>query len=377
MGILGNGTVLPNVSDPFGRNEEVAKIEITVLSITFVVAVIGNVSVLLAMFNTKKKKSRMHLFIRHLSIADLVVAFFQVLPQLCWKVTFRFYGPDVLCRIVKHFQVMGMFASTYMMVMMTLDRYIAICHPLKTLQQPTQRSYIMIISTWMCSLVLSMPQYFIFSLSEIKNGSEVYDCWGHFIEPWGVKTYITWITVGIFVIPVFILMICYGFICHSIWKNIRYKTRKTHAGVASKNGLMGINSVSNVTTISRAKLRTVKMTFVIVLVYIICWSPFFIVQMWSVWDENFAWDESENTAVTLSALLASLNSCCNPWIYMIFSGHLLDDFTLCFPCCNKLRYKFKKEDSDSSLRRNTVLTKMTNRSPTCSSGTWKDSDNSP
>ncbi|XP_014025361.2 arg8-vasotocin receptor [Salmo salar] len=377
MGILGNGTVLPNGSDPFGRNEEVAKIEITVLSITFVVAVIGNVSVLLAMFNTKKKKSRMHLFIRHLSIADLVVAFFQVLPQLCWKITFRFYGPDVLCRIVKHLQVMGMFASTYMMVMMTLDRYIAICHPLKTLQQPTQRSYIMIISTWMCSLVLSMPQYFIFSLSEIKNGSVVYDCWGHFIEPWGVKAYITWITVSIFVIPVFILMICYGFICHSIWKNIRYKTRNTHAGVASKNGLMGINSVSNVTTISRAKLRTVKMTFVIVLAYIICWSPFFIVQMWSVWDENFAWDESENTAVTLSALLASLNSCCNPWIYMIFSGHLLHDFTLCFPCCNKLRYKFKKEDSDSSLRRNTVLTKMTNRSPMCSSGTWKDSDNSP
>uniref|UniRef100_A0A4W5RVG4 Arginine vasopressin receptor 1A n=1 Tax=Hucho hucho TaxID=62062 RepID=A0A4W5RVG4_9TELE len=376
MGILGNGTVLPNGSDPFGRNEEVAKIEITVLSITFVVAVIGNVSVLLAMYNTKKKTSRMHLFIRHLSIADLVVAFFQVLPQLCWEITFRFYGPDFLCRIVKHLQVMGMFASTYMMVMMTLDRYIAICHPLKTLQQPTQRSYIMIISTWMCSLVLSMPQYFIFSLSEIKNGSEVYDCWGHFIEPWGVKAYITWITVGIFLIPVFILMIFYGFICHSIWKNIKYKTRKTPVGGASKNGLMGKNSVSSVTTISRAKLRTVKMTFVIVLAYIICWSPFFIVQMWSVWDENFAWDDSENTAVTLSALLASLNSCCNPWIYMIFSGHLLHDFTHCFPCCNNLRHKFKKEDSDSSLRRNTLLSKMTNRSPTCSSGTWKDPDNS-
>ncbi|KAK6318448.1 hypothetical protein J4Q44_G00117390 [Coregonus suidteri] len=78
-------------------------------------------------------------------------------------------------------------------------------------------------------------------------------------------------------------MIFYGFICHSIWKNIKYKTRNTPAGGASKNGLMGKNSVSSVTTISRAKLRTVKMTFVIVLAYIICWSPFFIVQMWSVW----------------------------------------------------------------------------------------------
>ena len=29
--------------------------------------------------------------------------------------------------------------------------------------------------------------------------------------------------------------------------------------------------------------------------------------------------------MALSALLASLNSCCNPWIYMLFSGHLLGD----------------------------------------------------
>ncbi|XP_030588209.1 arginine vasopressin receptor 1Aa isoform X2 [Archocentrus centrarchus] len=376
MGTSGNSTGHLNGSDPFARNEEVAQIEIMVLSITFVVAVIGNVSVLLAMYNTKKKMSRMHLFIKHLSLADLVVAFFQVLPQLCWKITFRFYGPDFLCRIVKHLQVMGMFASTYMMVMMTLDRYIAICHPLKTLQQSTQRSYIMIISTWICSLVLSCPQYFIFSLSEIQNGSRVYDCWAHFIQPWGTRAYITWITLGIFLVPVVILMMCYGFICHSIWKNIKYKKRKTMAGAASRNGLIGKNSVSSVTTISRAKLRTVKMTFVIVLAYIVCWAPFFTVQMWSVWDENFQWDDSENTAVSLSALLASLNSCCNPWIYMIFSGHLLQDFVQCFSCCRKINTDFKKEDSDSSLRRTTLLTKMTNRSPTGSAGYWRELDNS-
>uniref|UniRef100_A0A8D3D405 Arginine vasopressin receptor 1A n=3 Tax=Scophthalmus maximus TaxID=52904 RepID=A0A8D3D405_SCOMX len=375
METTGNGTVHPNGSDPFARNEEVAQIEIMVLSITFVVAVIGNVSVLLAMYNTKKKMSRMHLFIKHLSLADLVVAFFQALPQLCWEVTFRFYGPDFLCRIVKHLQVMGMFASTYMMVMMTLDRYIAICHPLKTLQQPTQRSYIMIVSTWMCSLVLSTPQYFIFSLSEIKNGSDVYDCWANFVEPWGAKAYITWITGSIFLVPVVILVTCYGFICHTIWKNIKYKKRKTTTGAASKDGLIGKNSVSSVTTISRAKLRTVKMTFVIVMAYIVCWAPFFTVQMWSVWDENFQWADSENTAVTLSALLASLNSCCNPWIYMIFSGHLLQDFVHCFSYCRRTNADIKKEDSDSSIRRTTLLTKMTNRSPTCSTGNCRELDN--
>ncbi|KAF3705241.1 [Arg8]-vasotocin receptor [Channa argus] len=350
-----------NATDPFGRNEEVAKIEITVLSLAFLAAVVGNLSVLLAMHKTRRKPSRMHLFIKHLSLADLVVAFFQVLPQLCWEITFRFYGPDFLCRIVKHLQVLGMFASTYMMVMMTLDRYIAICHPLQTIQQPTQRAYIMIGSTWACSLVLSTPQYFIFSLSEVEPGSAVYDCWAHFMEPWGPRAYITWITAGIFLVPVLVLVLCYGFICRTMWRNLKFKTRRRSAGAvaeASKNGMLSRNSVSSVSTISRAKLRTVKMTFVIVVVYVVCWAPFFTVQMWSVWDETFPWHDSENTIVTLSALLASLNSCFNPWIYMIFSGHLLSDFAGSLLCCPRLRNKLGHQDSDSSIRRTTLLSRL-------------------
>ncbi|XP_066523515.1 arginine vasopressin receptor 1Aa [Hoplias malabaricus] len=360
-----NTSTADNDTDPFGRNEEVAKLEIGVLSVTFAAAVLGNACVLVALHRTKQKPSRMQLFIKHLSVADLVVAFFQVLPQLCWKITFRFSGPDLLCRLVKHVQVLGMFASTYMMVMMTVDRYVAICHPLKSLQQSARRAHAMIGATWAGSALLSAPQLFIFSLSEIHNGSGVYDCWAHF-EPWSLRAYVTWITVGIFVVPVLVLVLCYGFICRSIWKNVRSKSRR--------NGLVGKSAVSGVSSISRAKLRTVKMTLVIVLAYVACWAPFFIVQMWSVWDAHFSWADSENTAVTLSALLASLNSCCNPWIYMIFSGHLLYDFAHCFPCFPKIQHKFKKEDSDSSIRRTTILTKLPNRSPTCSVGNWRDLD---
>ncbi|XP_035475735.2 arg8-vasotocin receptor-like [Scophthalmus maximus] len=357
-GDLGGGR---NATDPFGRNEDVAKIEITVLSLSFIAAVVGNVSVLLAMYQTRRKPSRMHLFMKHLSLADLVVAFFQVLPQLCWEITFRFYGPDPLCRVVKHLQVLGMFASTYMMVMMTLDRYIAICHPLQTLKKPTQRAYLMIGSTWLCSLVLSTPQYLVFSLSEVHPGSGVYDCWGHFVEPWGLRAYITWVTAGIFLVPVLVLVLCYGFICRTIWRNLKDKTRRRSAGAvaeATKDGILGRSSVSSVSSISRAKLRTVKMTFVIVVAYVVCWAPFFAVQMWSVWDETSSWSESENTIVTLSALLASLNSCCNPWIYMIFSGHLLSDFAGGLPCCRRLRTKLAPQDSDSSIRRTTLLSRL-------------------
>ncbi|XP_063301246.1 vasopressin V1a receptor [Pelobates fuscus] len=364
-----------NSSDLLNRNEELAKIEVAVLAIIFVAAVLGNCSVLMGLYKSKKKMSRMHLFIKHLSLADLVVAFFQVLPQLCWEVTYRFHGPDFLCRIVKHLQVFGMFASAYMLVVMTIDRYIAICHPLKTLQQPTKRSYVMITTSWLLSFFLSTAQYFIFSLQEVEVGSQVYDCWGDFVKPWGLRAYITWITIGIFILPVIILVTCYGFICYNIWSNIKCKTKKEEREGRRSNGLLS-TSVSSVRTISRAKIRTVKMTFVIVTAYIICWAPYFAIQMWSVWDEHSEWIESENTAITVSALLGSLNSCCNPWIYMFFSGHLLQDFINGFLCCRKLKQTLGKEDSDSSTRRQTSFSRIQTKSPTNSIDTFRESPRS-
>ncbi|XP_077328126.1 vasopressin V1a receptor [Lithobates pipiens] len=362
-----------NSSDLLNRDEELAKIEIAVLAVIFVAAVLGNCSVLLGLYKSKKKMSRMHLFIKHLSLADLVVAFFQVLPQLCWEITYRFYGPDFLCRIIKHLQVFGMFASAYMLVVMTADRYIAICHPLKTLHQPTKRSYLMIGSAWIISFILSTPQYGIFYLKDLGDG--VYDCWADFISPKGLKAYITWITISIFVVPVIILLTCYGFICYNIWRNIKCKTKKDESDRKRSNGLLS-TSVSSVRTISRAKIRTVKMTFVIVTAYIICWTPYFTIQMWSVYADNTNWIENENTVVTVSALLASLNSCCNPWIYMFFSGHLLQDFILSVLCCSRFKHNLSKEDSDSSTRRQTSFTRIQTRSPTHSTDTWKESPKS-
>uniref|UniRef100_A0A452UZF2 Oxytocin receptor n=1 Tax=Ursus maritimus TaxID=29073 RepID=A0A452UZF2_URSMA len=89
--------------------------------------------------------------------------------------------------------------------------------------------------------------------------------------------------------------------------------------------------VSSVKLISKAKIRTVKMTFIIVLAFIVCWTPFFFVQMWSVWDANAP---KEASAFIIAMLLASLNSCCNPWIYMLFTGHLFHELVQRFLCCS-------------------------------------------
>ncbi|GAA6215797.1 oxytocin receptor [Lates japonicus] len=349
-----NGTGGLNQTNPLKRNEEVAKVEVTVLALVLFLALAGNLCVLLAIHTTKHSQSRMYYFMKHLSIADLVVAIFQVLPQLIWDITFRFYGPDILCRLVKYLQVVGMFASTYMLVLMSVDRCLAICQPLRSLHRRKDRFYV--IFSWVLSLLFSIPQMFIFSLREVGSaGSGVYDCWGDFVKPWGAKAYITWISLTIYIIPVAILSICYGLISFKIWQNFKLKTRREQCISLTPKTSKGntLARVSSVKLISKAKITTVKMTFVIVVAYIVCWTPFFSVQMWSAWDPAAP---REAMPFIISMLLASLNSCCNPWIYMCFAGHLFHDLRQNFLCCSAHYLKTSQcrceRDFDSSHKSN-------------------------
>lgn len=344
---LENRTYVGNKTrDPLKRNEHMARVEISVLALILFLALVGNVCVLLAIHINRTKHSRMYFFMKHLSIADLVVAVFQVLPQLIWDITFRFYGPDFLCRAVKYLQVVGMFASTYMLLLMSMDRCLAICQPLRSLHRRSDRVYV--ILTWILSFLVSIPQIHIFSLKEVGNG--VHDCWADFIQPWGVKAYVTWITVMVYIIPVLILSICYGLISFKIWQNFRLKTVcETNVALTSTSASTRrttLSRVSSVKLISKAKIRTVKMTFIIVLAYIVCWTPFFFVQMWSVWDNDAP---KEASLFIIAMLLGSLNSCCNPWIYMLFTGHLFHDLLQRFLCCSAHYFKSKQQGADLSI----------------------------
>lgn len=281
---LENQTSQANQTSVIKRNEDIAKVEVAVLCLIFFLALTGNLCVLLAIYTTRHKHSRMYFFMKHLSIADLVVALFQVLPQLIWDITFRFKGPDYLCRLIKYLQVVGMFASTYMLLLMSLDRCLAICQPLRSLHRRSDR--LSVLLTWVVCLLFSIPQLQIFSMKNVAHGGM--DCWATFIQPWGPKAYVTWMTLTVYIIPVIVLCICYGLISFKIWQNVKLKTvHETSVSLTSSNSHGGtLSRVSSIKLISKAKIRTVKMTFIIVLAFIMCWTPYFIVQMWLAWDEN-------------------------------------------------------------------------------------------
>lgn len=68
--------------------------------------------------------------------------------------------------------------------------------------------------------------------------------------------------------------------------------------------------------IPRARIKTIKMTLVIVAAFILCWSPFYIINLCAV----FGWVKPGNALSTFSQSLAHLNSAVNPIIFWLFSS---------------------------------------------------------
>ncbi|CAC5376998.1 AVPR1A [Mytilus coruscus] len=326
------------------RNEDLALVEITVQCVIFCLAVIGNSTVLLTLWTRRRKLARVHLLMVHLSSADLFVAFCNVLPQICWDLTYVFIGGDFLCRFVKYIQVVAMYASSYVLVMTAIDRYVALIHPFIAHKWSSRKVHYMVAIAWSLSLLFSLPQIWIFAFAKRSDGQ--YDCWATFEPFWTLQLYITASTLLIYIIPILILIFCYGCICYTVWKRGRVgEPVPTSSGRSwsdaqlhrieqngSRSSLDRLNM--NGTTkrpqihhgISRAKIRTVQMTLTVVLCYLVCWSPFFIAQMWSAWDENAPF---YGPAFTIILLLASLNSCTNPWIYLFFSDAAFDKVKSC------------------------------------------------
>ncbi|MED6290230.1 hypothetical protein CHARACLAT_010972 [Characodon lateralis] len=157
------------------RDPLLAVAEVVVLAVILLLALIGNGLVLVVLLKRRQHHSPLHQFMLNLCVADLVVALFQVLPQLVWDAKGRFPGPDFLCRLAHR-------------------------------SGATKRWNTFILLAWSLSLLLSLPQVFIFSRSEVAPG--VYECWGHFAQSWGLKAYVTWMALAIFIIPVLIITFC-------------------------------------------------------------------------------------------------------------------------------------------------------------------------
>ena len=130
-------------------------------------AIIGNALAIYQMYKMRRRRSTINLLILHLAVADLLVTFFCNLTEAIWASTIQWYAGDVACRLVKFLSSFGLYLSTYIIVIISLDRCFAIMDPMSRNKAP-KRVKIMIGVAWTLSAVFSLPQV---SLNRPKLGT--------------------------------------------------------------------------------------------------------------------------------------------------------------------------------------------------------------
>ena len=217
------------------------------------------------------------------------------------------------------------------LVALSIDRCDAITHPMN-FSGSWKRARILVAVAWILSIIFASPTLFLMEIKEFDNGYGT-QCWNPF-EQWQWQIYVTLISIALFFIPAILISACYIIIVMTIWKKGKAMQTTTAAAAAAANSAGGSASAGNLEQeqesrrassrglIPKAKVKTVKMTFVIIFVFILCWSPYMIFDLLQV----FGWKMNPAVATFIQSF-AHLNSAANPLIYCLFSTNI--GATLC------------------------------------------------
>lgn len=139
-------------------------IRVYILTILGVISLIGNVATIWnirvsqSMRRASKHKwSAIYHLIYHLSIADLLVTIFCIFGDAAWSYTVEWIAGEFLCKWFKLFQLFGLYLSTYVLVLIGIDRWVAVKYPMKSLNTE-KRCHRLLIFAYFISFLLSTPQ---------------------------------------------------------------------------------------------------------------------------------------------------------------------------------------------------------------------------
>ncbi|KAL7299179.1 hypothetical protein TKK_0007775 [Trichogramma kaykai] len=324
--------------------------QFTIMWLLFALIVIGNTAVLAGLARGNKRKSRMNFFIQQLATADLLVGLISVLTDIVQRSTVAWYAGNFACKFIRFLQVLVTYSSTYVLVALSIDRHDAITKPFN-FSKCWSRSRCLVVLAWVISTIFSSPILFLYEEKVVQN---ITQCWIDMPSDDWWRVYMTLVALTLFFLPALIISACYAIIVKTIWSSQTGALMRsdTERNAASESG-RGI--------IPRAKIKTIKMTLVIVLVFILCWSPYMFFDLLQV----YGYIPKTQTATAIASLvqsLAHLNSAANPIIYCLFSSPFCQTTRNCrssswFP--KVFRVKRHQSQSVNNINGNSTRTTIT------------------
>lgn len=271
-----------------------------IYSVVCLVGLCGNSMVIYVILRYAKMKTATNIYILNLAIADELLML--SVPFLVTSTLLRHWPfGALLCRLVLSVDAVNMFTSIYCLTVLSVDRYVAVVHPIKAARyrRPTVAKVVN-LGVWVLSLLVILP-IVVFSRTAANSDGTV-ACNMLMPEPaqrWLVGFVLYTFLMG-FLLPVGAICLCYVLIIA--------KMRM----VALKAGWQQRK---------RSERKITLMVMMVVMVFVICWMPFYVVQLVNVFAE-----QDDATVSQLSVILGYANSCANPILY----GFLSDNFKRSF-----------------------------------------------
>ncbi|KAM6164534.1 nociceptin receptor isoform 1-T1 [Rhynchocyon petersi] len=278
-----------------------------------------------------KMKTATNIYIFNLALADTLVLL--TLPFQGTDILLGFWPfGNALCKTVIAIDYYNMFTSTFTLTAMSVDRYVAICHPIRALDVRTSsKAQIVNVAIWMLASVIGIP---VAIMGSAQVEDEEIECLVEIPTPqdyWG-PVFAVCVFLFSFVIPVLIISICYSLMVQR---------------------LRGVRLLSGSREKDRNLRRITRLVLVVVAVFVGCWTPvqvFVLVQGLGVQPGS----EAAVALLRFCTALGYVNSCLNPVLY----AFLDENFKACFRkfCCSPaLRRETQVSDRVRSIAKDAGL----------------------
>ncbi|MED6277953.1 hypothetical protein CHARACLAT_018713 [Characodon lateralis] len=289
-----------------------AKIRVIITFILCGTSAFCNLAVLWAAHRDGKRKSHVKVLIVNLTMADLLVTFIVMPVDAAWNITVQWLAGDFACRLLMFLKLLAMYSCAFVTVVISLDRQSAILNPL-AINEARMRNRIMLAVAWGMSVMLSIPQIFLFHNVTIIHPEDFTQCttWGSFATRWHETAYNMFTFSCLFLLPLVIMITCYTRIFHEISKRLK----KDHLPTNEVRLRCSKNNIP------KARMRTLKMSVVIVLSFIICWTPYYLLGLWYWFFPDDLEGKVSHSLTHILFIFGLVNACLDPVIYGLFTIH--------------------------------------------------------
>ena len=249
------------------------------------------------LFPSRQLHTPTNILLLSLAVSDFLVGLLLMPVEFLLKTSCWFLG-DLMCSLSKYVSFIITSASVGVMVLISVDRYIAICDPLHYTSRITVNRVKLCVSLcWLCAVSYCN----LFVKDDLTQPGRYKSCYGACV------VVIDFIAGAVdlvlnFIVPVTVIIVLYLRVFAVAVSQAR--TMRSHIAAVTLR-------LSVAQTANKSELKAARTLGVLVVVFLMCFCPLYCSFLI---DENFAQSSYE----LFLLFLLYFNSCLNPVIYALF-----------------------------------------------------------